>query len=155
MPNSNVSSYSTASKHVIAQMEAEMARKDAENVKRDAAAAAAISKKDVEMLQIRTQMEEMAKIINNMQATQTVTASTTPAGAARGRGQGRGQTSSRGTLGGRGRGRGLNPQGTEISQPVPDSQSSTRSQSKKRGCDDLTGHVSDQAAGKFVGYISA
>ena len=105
MPNSNLSGYSTASKHAIAMINAEMKRKDEENAKKDAQNAAEILRKDAEMLQIRNQMSEMAKIINGMQQqpqSEMVTPTTS-------RGRGRGQNPARGGLagrGGRGRGRG-------------------------------------------------
>ena len=61
MPNSDASGYSTASKHAIVTITSEMARKDDENAIKDVKAAADLAKKDEEMMQIRTQMEEIAK----------------------------------------------------------------------------------------------
>ena len=70
-----------------------------------------LAKKDAEMIQIRVQMAEMAKIINSMQHQQPQSEVVTPITSG-GRGRGRGQHSARGGLtacGGRGRGRGRGP----------------------------------------------
>ena len=57
----------TASKHAIALIHAEMERKDFENAKKYLLNAGELAKNDAEMNEIKIQMAEMAKIINSIQ----------------------------------------------------------------------------------------
>ena len=63
----------TASKHAIALIHAEMERKDFENAKKYLLNAGELAKNDAEMNEIKIQMAEMAKIINSIQQPPTDT----------------------------------------------------------------------------------
>ena len=74
-----------------------MARRDAENAKKDAMRDAELAKKDAEMQDIKAQMATMAKIINSMQQPSSgADPASTPTTASRGRGRGRGLNPTRG-----------------------------------------------------------
>ena len=109
MPNSNLSGYSTASKHEIARINAENAKKELQN-------AAELARKDAEMNQIKVQMAEMAKIINNMQQQAPTESAVTPTNP---RGRGRGQNSARGGHVGRGVGRGRGRLSSKLHSNLP------------------------------------
>ena len=155
MPNSNLSGYSTASKHEIAKINAEMARKDAENAKKDSLNAAQLARKDAEMNQIQVQMAEMAKIINNMQQAPngsfvTPTAPSRGGGGSRGRGQNSARGGHVGRGAGRGRGRGvIPPQALDSFESSQSSKMFSRSESKKKGCEDLEILETSTEKGKF------
>ena len=138
MPNSNLSGYSTASKQEIARINAENAKKDLKN-------AAELAKKDAEMIQIKVQMAEMAKIINNMQQQAPTESAVTPTNP---RGRGRGQNSARGGHVGRGVGRGRG-RAQISSQASQGTKMISRSESKKRGCEEVEVLGSTSEKSKF------